>query len=348
MKSFTAFLAFACVSAFGPNPSTTPTPTGTATVPPLPSGTYTVAEPKQTSQGHINNRGGNVMANGVNVYAIFYGAHSTGTQGIVKNFINGLGSSDWWTVVKSYTGSNGAINGQVTWAGSYQDNYSLGKTLKSGDLDKIIDNSVQANKWPKDSNGIYVVFVNNDVSEQSSNGAFCKDYCGYHGITGSGLKSSMIGDATRCPGTLPPPGGSTGTAGCMQRYYRNQTDPTYSINGDQHADSMIDVLAHEIAETASDYDNAWRDGQGYENGDKCAPYFIKVQGIGATSPYNGAYNVDFGSNGKYLIQSMWSADKQGCLLKESDTPAVLPVEDTTPVEGGSAQQAVQPNIRRMF
>ncbi|KAJ3317219.1 hypothetical protein HDV06_001833, partial [Boothiomyces sp. JEL0866] len=199
MKSFTAFLAFACVSAFGPNPSTTPTPTGTATVPPLPSGTYTVAEPKQTSQGHINNRGGNVMANGVNVYAIFYGAHSTGTQGIVKNFINGLGSSDWWTVVKSYTGSNGAINGQVTWAGSYQDNYSLGKTLKSGDLDKIIDNSVQANKWPKDSNGIYVVFVNNDVSEQSSNGAFCKDYCGYHGITGSGLKSSMIGDATRCP-----------------------------------------------------------------------------------------------------------------------------------------------------
>ncbi|KAJ3268686.1 hypothetical protein HDV01_002364 [Terramyces sp. JEL0728] len=309
MKFLTALLAFACVQA-------TPTVEDSA------SGTYTVKEPAQTAQGQINNNGGNVMASGVNIYAIFYGSHSSGTQALVKNFINGLGSSNWWTVVESYSGDNGQINGQVTWKGSYQDNYSLGKNLKSGDLDKIIDNAVKVNKWPKDANGIYPVFVYNDVAEKSSNGGFCTDYCGYHGVTSSGLKSNMIGDATRCPGTLPPPGGSTGTAGCMQRYYRNQTDSTFSINKDQHADSMIDVLAHEIAETASDYDNAWRDDTGYENGDKCASYFINVQGIGSTSPYNGAYNVDFGTNGKFLIQSMWSADKQGCLLNESDTPAI--------------------------
>ncbi|KAJ3320080.1 hypothetical protein HDV06_005730, partial [Boothiomyces sp. JEL0866] len=321
MKFLTALLAFASVHA-------TPTVKDNA------SGTYTVKEPAQTAQGQINFNGGNVMASGVNIYAIFYGSHSTGTQSIVKNFISGLGSSDWWTTVKSYTGDNGAINGKVTLKGSYVDKYSRGKNLQSGDLDKIIDNAVKVNKWSKDPNGIYSVFVYNDVAEQSSNGGFCTDYCGYHGITGSGLKSNMIGDATRCPGTLPPPGGSKGTAGCMQRYYRNQTDPTYSINKDQHADSMIDVLAHEIAETASDYDNAWRDDTGYENGDKCAAYFIKVQGIGATSPYNGAYNVDFGASGKFLIQSMWSADKQGCLLKESDTPAIqhnAPVEHSKPM-----------------
>ncbi|KAJ3317224.1 hypothetical protein HDV06_001838, partial [Boothiomyces sp. JEL0866] len=228
--------------------------------------TYTVKEPVQTPQGQINFNGGNVMANGVNIYSIFYGTHSASTQTLIKNFVSGLGSSDWWTVTQSFSGDNGAINAQVTWKGSYTDKYSLGKKLRSGDLDTIIDNAVSQAGWPQDDNGIYVVYTASDVTESSSNGAFCKDYCGYHGITGSSnLKLSMIGDATACPGTLPPPGGSTGTAGCMPRYWRNQTDPAYSVNGNQHADSMVGVLAHEISETASDFENAYRDGQGYEN-----------------------------------------------------------------------------------
>ncbi|KAJ3269368.1 hypothetical protein HDV01_001482 [Terramyces sp. JEL0728] len=109
----------------------------------------------------------------------------------------------------------------------------------------------------------------------------------------------------------------------------NQTDPTYSVN------ILIGVLAHEISETATDYDNAWRDSTGYEDGDKCASYYLNVQGIGSTSPYNAAFNVDFGSNGKFLIQSMWSADKQGCILKESDTPAISAnalVQDATNIK----------------
>lgn len=76
----------------------------------------------------------------------------------------------------------------------------------------------------------------------------------------------MIGDSTRCPGTLPPPGKDKGSPGCLQRYYRNQTSPTYSVNKNQAADGMVDVLAHELSETASDYANAWRDSTGFENG----------------------------------------------------------------------------------
>lgn len=106
----------------------------------------------------------------------------------------------------------------------------------------------------------------------------------------------------------------------MQRYYRNQTDPTYSINKNQNADSMVDVLAHELSEAASDYANAWRDSTGYENGDKCASYFVEVKGIGAQSPFDTAYNVEF-STGKYLIQSMWSATEQKCLLKNGEPSA---------------------------
>jgi hypothetical protein len=267
---------------------------------------------------------GNVMANGVNIYGIFYGTHSQNTQDIVARFVTGLGGSDWWGVVKTYTGSNGAINGNVKWVGAYVDNYSLGKTLKFGAMDKIIDAAITASKWPKDPNGIYVVFTAPDVSESSSNGGYCKDYCGYHGITrSSNLKMNMIGDATSCPGTLPPPGGLKGTPGCLQRYYRNQTDPTYSINRNQNADSMVEVLSHEIAETASDYANSWRDIRGYENGDKCASFLLNVQGASAVapdvyqSPFNNVYNVDFGAYGKYLIQSMWSATSQTCLMKQT-------------------------------
>ena len=109
-------------------------------------------------------------------------------------------------------------------------------------------------KWPHDPKGIYVVFTAKDVSETSSNGAICKDYCGYHGTTSdTGLKLAMIGDSTRCPGTLPSPGKDKGTPGCLQRYYRNQTDSTYSINKDQSADSMVDVLAHELSEVFTDF-----------------------------------------------------------------------------------------------
>ncbi|KAJ3301247.1 hypothetical protein HDV03_001166 [Kappamyces sp. JEL0829] len=306
---------------------TTTTPTTTST------SIYTVVEPKPTAQGDINYSGGNVMANGVNVYGIFYGTHSDKTQSLIKTFVQGLGQSDWWTTSMQYTGSNGAINNKVTWAGSYSDNYSLGKNLPSGSISKIIDAAVKAAGWPKDSNGIYTVFTAPDVAEKSGNGGFCTDYCGYHGITtSSNLKLAMIGDATRCPGTLPPPGGSTGTAGCMARYWRNQTDPAYSVNGDQHADAMVSILAHEITETASDYANAWRDGSGYENADKCAYYYLNVKGIGATSPYNGAYNVNIGGT-NFLIQSNWHPTKQGCVLKASDTPPSLPVSNAPVLPG---------------
>lgn len=57
-------------------------------------------------------------------------------------------------------------------------------------------------------------------------------------------------------------------------------------------------------------------------GDKCASYFIDVKGVGASSPYDGAYNVEFPNGGKYLVQSMWSATQQKCLLSERSGKAV--------------------------
>jgi hypothetical protein len=71
-------------------------------------------------------------------------------------------------------------------------------------------------------------------------------------------------------------------------------------NGNVGADGMASIIAHELAEAASDPDlNAWYDRRGYENADKCAWTF------GTTSGTSGAkYNVELGTR-KFLIQQNW-------------------------------------------
>ena len=322
----------------------------TPTTPDTPSQVaYTVKEPTQTPQGTINFSGGNVMANGVNVYAIFYGNHAPTTPSLIQSFVEGLGTSDWWSTSLTYSGDNGVINSDVKWKTAIYDNYSLGKTLKSGSVVKIIESAVRAGKLPKDSNGIYTVFTSADVSESSFTGSFCDGYCGYHSVTSSlGLKYAFQGDGTRCPGTLPPPGAEKGTPGCLQRYWRNQTAVTYSVNKNQAADSMINVLAHELTETASDFDNAWRDDSGLENADKCAAYYIGVQNA-RPSDYAGAYNAVVG-NGKYLLQANWHATKQGCVNSIRETPlipATAPLERRSSIRAGKAASKGENKIKIM-
>jgi hypothetical protein len=251
-----------------------------------------------------------------------------------------------------YGADNGFINDQITYEGTYNFPSTLpfGTDLSSK-IDLVIDAAISNASWPQDPNAIYALFLAGDIQEStmrtpnpnpdslsssSSSSSttttakttgLCKSYCGYHSITyTTGLKYNVIGDGSTCPGTLPPPGQPKGTTGCLQRAYRNHTEtPTYSINRDQTADSMITVLAHEITETASNYDNAWRDPEGEENADKCSAFYLDYRfddlegrkddgGDGGS----GAYNVDFteSGGGKYLIQSNWSIKQQKCVLKE--------------------------------
>ncbi|KAJ3284340.1 hypothetical protein HDU76_008312 [Blyttiomyces sp. JEL0837] len=285
----------------GGGPTPTPTPTGTGGCTPTP-----------TTQPRITYGGGPLLVNGINIYGIFYGSHSQDTIDKVGTFVSSLGKSARWGVDRTYKDSNGNhINDQITWKGYHVDTGSQGNDI-SGQYDAIIDAAAQAENWPtNDPNGIYPIFVAPGVTESSGSGNLCGGYCGYHTSGNGGRLFSIIGDAVACPGTLPAPGQCKGTPGCMQRPWRNQTDPTYSINGNQHADSMINVLLHEVGETASDYSNGYRDSNGDENADKCNGDYITVQGSGAAT-----YNVDFASTGgaKYLVQSQWSLATQQCAL----------------------------------
>ncbi|KAJ3318953.1 hypothetical protein HDU76_000680 [Blyttiomyces sp. JEL0837] len=301
------------VTSVPPPPTTTATPTSTLSTTGVPSSCTTTS----SAQPKITYAGGPLLVNGINVYGVFYGDHSQDTIDKVGTFVNSLGKSSRWAVDRTYKDSNGNhINDQITWKGYYHDSTLTQGTDISGKTQAIIDNAVAKMGWPKkDPIGIYNIFVGVGVKESMGSifqkQSLCTDYCGYHNTDSNGRLFTIIGDAVACPGTLPAPGQCKGTAGCMQRPYRNQTDTTYSINGNQHADSMIDVLIHEIGETASDYSNGYRDSAGEENADKCAAYYINYLGSGA-----GTYNVDFSSSGgsKYLVQSQWSLDLQKCAL----------------------------------
>ena len=66
---------------------------------------------------------------------------------------------------------------------------------------------------------------------------------------------------------------------------------------------MASVLTHEIDETITDpFLNAWFDGVGAENADKCAWTFGTLSSTGSSY-----YNVTLGSL-KYLIQQNWLAN----------------------------------------
>ncbi|KAI9325090.1 hypothetical protein DFJ73DRAFT_870494 [Zopfochytrium polystomum] len=258
------------------------------------------------------------MSEPIDLHVIFYGNHSQDTQRIVSNFVRGLNSSSWWTVARTYWGSTGNVTSDMALVGTYHDDYSLGTSLEFGGAWTVATNAAQAMGWPDPTSfetfarsPLYIVLLANDVQENGPGGTNCEDYCGYH----SG-RVMAVTDATRCPGTLPSTDGVfKGSPGCMPRYWRNQTDPAYSINRNQHADSMVGIIAHEIIETASNWDQAWTDPEGLECADKCETQYLDVKGIGSTSPYNDAYNVEFGGN-RYLIQSLWSATSQTCLLAQ--------------------------------
>jgi Phosphate-induced protein 1 conserved region len=289
---------------------------------PSPTRTYSINEPVQTPLVPMIFSGGEVMTT-VKTFNIFYGDFKQSTKSGIKKFLGGLSESDYWKVVQEYTGKTTRLDDKITWEAGYTDNYSQGKVLDRYSMRKIITRAISINSWRSDANAVYVVYISKDVSEKSLSGSHCTDYCGYHGLTGpkSNLKFSMVGDPTRCPGTLPAPGQEMGSPGCLQRYFRNNTDPSFSINRDQSLDGMVDILTHELAETATDYDNTWRDSDGEENADRCSPFIIDAH----ISPdgYDQTFNVDFGENGRYLLQSMSSLKTQTCVMKPDEEISIF-------------------------
>lgn len=248
-----------------------------------------------TTGNGISWHGGPVMPNTVNVYYIWYGNWATGakpsdsaaTVGLMETFANGLGNSGYENINSTYGDNSNNVTGSLHFGGSVFNNYSAGKRLRDSNVQQVVASAISSGALPKDSNGIYFVLTSSDVSEQSG---FCTRYCGWHThgtISGSDLKYSFVGNPDRCP------------SGCEAQ--------TNSPNGDSGADGMASIIAHESEEAISDPDlNAWYDGSGAENADKCAWKFGPTQTLSTGAKYNETIGGD-----KWLIQMNWENARGG-------------------------------------
>ena len=244
-------------------------------------------QPSAVTTGNgIEYHGGPVMISPHNVYFIWYGNWAgTPATTILPDFINGLSGSDYFNTNTTYGDANNDI---VNLSGQIFDNYSQGTNLGCCAVGTVVSNALTSGNLPTDANGIYFVLTSPDVVE----GNFCSQYCGYHTrqtVNGADIKYAFVGDAaTQCPN------------GCEEQ--RN------SPNGDEGADGMANVIAHETNETITDPDlTAWfHTNLRGEVGDLCNFNF----GRSFFTP-NGAFaNVTLGTK-NYLIQQNWVNDSGG-------------------------------------
>ena len=124
--------------------------------------------------------GGTVLADTVNIYAIYYGKWTDSDIDLVNDFISNVGSSQWYKVnMKYYYQANQAtkrtyVTDQVKLAGFVIDDYSLGHKLSPND--SVVKYHLNRKSFPIDSFGVYFLFTSQDVEVDG----FCSQYCGLH------------------------------------------------------------------------------------------------------------------------------------------------------------------------
>jgi hypothetical protein len=221
---------------------------------------------------------------GVNVYVIWYGNWSGNTATtIIPNFLNSEGGSPYYNINTTYYNGGGIhVANAISFSGQTTDNYSQGTSLSDSQVQTVVSSAISSGHLPNDVNGLYFVLTSADVTESSG---FCTVYCGWHThgtIAGTDIKYAFVGNPARCP------------SACAAQY-------PLSPNGNGGADGMVSIIAHELEEAVSDPDlNAWFDGRGAENADKCAWTF----GTQYTTLNGAKANMNLGGK-DYLIQQNW-------------------------------------------
>jgi hypothetical protein len=244
---------------------------------------------------NIRYHGGPVMGTPT-PYLIWYGnwkqtngSDTPAGQQIVRDFVFGLGGSNYYKTNATYSGVSGNLGpAQETTVG-----YTHGTTLSDNLIATIVSEAIANGLGGTggDANGIYLVLTSSDVNESSG---FCTQYCGWHtyGTLGSkAIKYAFVGNANRCLNA------------CAAQ--------TVSPNGNAGVDGMVSVIAHETEETNTDPQlNAWFNSRGAEDADMCAWTFGQNLSV-----LNGAYfNMSlFNSSGvlkNYLVQRELASDSK--------------------------------------
>jgi len=245
---------------------------------------------------NINYHDGLVMERTHNVYFIWYGnwsGHPATT--ILPQFIRDINGSTYQDIDNTYFDNSLHITSNLTMSSQAFDSYSQGTSLSDSSVQAIVNRALSLGQLPVDASGIYYVLTSPDVSETSG---FCATgstgYCGWHthaSLHSADIKYSFVGNPDRCPSL------------CEAQ----QTSP----NGSVAADSMANVMSHELSETLTDPDTHtgwWRASSPFnlEMGDLCAWNF----GTEFHAPNGSFANITL--NGRdYLIQQLYSNSGSG-------------------------------------
>jgi hypothetical protein len=220
---------------------------------------------------NMTNHGGVIMPT-ANVTAIFWGTSWNGYSGDkitgMESWYLGFGGSNYAATSDEYTGLNGQVGSTLTYTGNSTDySASTGGGSTSAILAEVC--KVMGTKVDTSGNGYYPVYT--DTPRGNAN------YCAWH---------------------------SSGTC----NGHRVQFAYFFKLDGDAGCDpqdtsgkhsqglaAIANVSGHELSEARTDpaSPGAWYDGQGAENGDKCAWTF-------------GAPLVTFSNGSQWKIQGEWS------------------------------------------
>lgn len=234
-------------------------------------------------------QGGPVMLGTPVNYVIWYGLHweDNSAPPIITHFLQTLGGSDWYFINTTYTQSDGSrVSGQLSYGGSVADKGSYGNYIQWYQLKDIVVDNIRKHNLPLDENYIYHIYTDWEVKVDG----FKILFCGFHDsvlVDGKLIKYIFVGDAANnisCQPIGPGP------------------------NGYSSADGMINVIAHEIAETVTNpcgnnafCVSAWAEPfTDIENADRCLWQFGEVQ----RGPTGGFSNMVI-DGVKYLIQKNW-------------------------------------------
>jgi hypothetical protein len=239
-----------------------------------PSGTVRYHAPRGQANPHkpgsnpnLINHGGPIL-NSTVVKAVFWGTSWANYSGDkitgLDGFYSGVGGSNYIGTNTEYPGSNGAISRTVTNAGSVVDPSAAPSRAPST---SAVLNAVARNVANPVANGYYPVYTD---TRRGSAG-----YCAWHSwgtINGVAVQFAFFFNLD-------------GDSGCDP----GDTRTTRS----QGLEALANVSGHELSEAVTDpHLDAWYDGQGAENSDKCAWTFSGL--------------VHLGSSGDWKVQGNWS------------------------------------------
>ncbi|CBI19177.3 unnamed protein product, partial [Vitis vinifera] len=194
---------------------------------------------------------GPLLKGNITLNLVWYGNFSPIQRSILVDFLQSLNShtttphsvSSWWQTIQKYKGVSCtlAVGNQIL-----DEDYSLGKSLRSSDIISLASRSNQRSE-------ITVVFTSADVAVEG----FFMSRCGTHGSTQSKWAYAWVGNSeTQCPGQCAWP--------LHQPMYGPQTPPLVSPNGDVGIDGMVINLATVLAGTVTNpYNAVGVDGRKY-------------------------------------------------------------------------------------